>query len=102
MIQFALYDSIVPKCPDKDLTAKQKKALMKNFEKLDEDAHRKIYALMKVHYANTNTEWAPTRSTGSSTVGASTVEIELDSLPNKLKQVVHAFVDMHIAVMQGK
>jgi hypothetical protein len=95
MIQFALYDSIVPKCPDKDLTVKQKKALMKNFEKLDEDAHRKIYALMKVHYANTNTEWNPERVDSS-------VEIELDSLPNKLKQVVHAFVDMHIAVMQSK
>ncbi len=90
-MHFALYETFNKKVnTDKDLSAKQKASLIKHISEIDADTHRKIYALIKVHYANTNIP-NPYDMDGD-------IEINLDDLPFKLKHIIYKFVDAHIKI----
>jgi hypothetical protein len=92
-MHFSLYDTFSKKAVDKDLTVKQKAQLITNISTVNPDVHRKIYALIKVHYANLNMT-NPYDMDGD-------IEINLDDLPLKLKQIIHKFMEFHVKNMDA-
>lgn len=94
MSHFPLYTTLSSSLPDRDLTVVQKNSLIKNIEKLDQDAHELIFALIKCYYnENENGNNLDIPYNGELKKGL--INFDLLKLPNKLRQLLHNFVTLH-------
>ena len=95
---FPLYENICTNISNKDLTTKQKHECMSLLQNIDQFGMECIYALIHYHYMNEgdSSESSPYQSVVETDVcGKSIVTCNLNDFPNKLKQILLKFVNMH-------
>jgi hypothetical protein len=98
---FPFYDSMIKDIKNKDLTMKQKSEFITKIESIDEDGIELVYALIRIyeirHEENTGTIKLPYEG---KYIDKSNIEFDLDLLPNKLKQLLFKFVNIHLKKME--
>lgn len=96
MSNFPLYDNLVKDAKDEDLDSKEKKALVKNINKIDENGSELLYVLIKVYHINNECEHASYTIPYDGKFVKKDLKFDLEKIPNKLKQIIQKFVNMHI------
>ena len=100
MSKFPLYDNIIKDISKKDLTIPQKKALIKRIQKIDNNGHELIYALIRMYQTeNSDQEMSFTLPYNGLYV-ENNINFDLENLPVELRQMLLKFVDVHLAKMQ--
>lgn len=94
MSNFPLYDNISKGVKNKDLTAKQKSDLVKRISSLNENGTRIIYALIKTYSMHDSTKFSLLPYEGRRD-DSSSITFDLEKFPNKLKQILYKFIDLH-------
>lgn len=96
MSTFPLYNTLSIDIPDKDLNISQKKNLLKKIEDLDHDTIELIYALICYHqeqYKDGDNYIIPYQG---KYLNETDIRFDLDIFPNKLKQIIWKFVNIHL------
>ncbi len=94
MNNFPLYDNIIKGIKNKDLTAKQKSDLVKRIYEMDENNTNLVYALMRAYSLNDGSKFSLLPYKGER-LDSSTIKFDLEKLPNKLKQILYKFSELH-------
>jgi hypothetical protein len=89
-----LYESLSNSCNDKDLTIENKKYFIKNLPNLDNEGMEILFILIVFHMKNTENKinLPPYKSIFS----GKDLEINLENLPNKLKNILYKFLNLHL------
>lgn len=90
-----LYDTLLREITDVDLTTAQKTETIKNIKKIDTAGHELLYVLIKIyeHQFPFNNEMKQTKND---------IKIDLEKLPNRLKQIIHRFSVKHLQRMEDE
>lgn len=94
MSQFPLYLTLISNLPEKDLTVIQKNDLIKKISTLDPDAHELIYALVKCFFIEHSKGNSLSLPYGGILI-KDKIEFNLLDFPNKLRQLLFKFVNIH-------
>jgi len=98
---FPFYDSMIKDVKDKDLTIKQKNDFITRIGKMDENGTELVYALIRIyemhHEENTGTYKIPYNG---KYIDKNNIQFDFDLLPNKLKQLLYKFVNIHLKKME--
>ena len=105
MSGFPLYDNLISNLPKKDLTVKQKEAMINDISKLDYHGKELVYTLIR-YYNKLNDEIVlqlPYK--GKSEIegdeeATSNVTWCLTNLPHPLRQLLYKFITMHIKKLE--
>lgn len=80
--------------PEKDLTVLQKKDFLNKIVNLDTEAHNLIFVLIKCYYMeNDNGDYMTIPYNGI--LAKDRIDFDLLTLPNKLRQLLYKFVNLH-------
>ena len=100
MSNFPLYDSLSKEICLKDLSVKQKNDFINNVKNIDDAGFELIYALIKVYQLqNTEDQNTYTLPFQGKYIN-NEMQFDLDELPNKLKQILFKFLDIHTKTMK--
>lgn len=100
MKEFPLYDTMISNIIDKDLTLKQKKELLQNIEKINDKGFELLYMLIKVYsIKEQKSDYIPFNG---KYITNNNIQFDLEELPNKLKQMLFKFVNLHLNVMKDE
>jgi hypothetical protein len=94
MSNFPLYDNMMKGIKNKDLTAKQKSDLIKKINNIDENGVKLLYALIKSFSINDGLK-TPNLPYNGERCESSSISFDLEKFPNKLKQMLYKFSDIH-------
>lgn len=89
-----LYDNLFRSTEDIDLTATQKNTLVKNVKKMDQLGYDMIYVFVRL-YEDSTSEF-PYECKFSK----ADLKLDVDKLPNKLKQILFKFSTLHLSKME--
>jgi len=93
-VSFPLYDNIIKGIKNKDLTAKQKSDLTKRINDINDNGATLVYALIKTYSINEGSKFSLLPYNGERR-DQSGITFDLEKFPNKLKQVLYKFIDLH-------
>jgi hypothetical protein len=99
MSTFPLFTSLRKGLLSRDLTAKTKENFIAEVKNIDESGSELIYALVRFYYI----EETGTPLPGLPYEGKITddnVQFNLDNFPNKLKQLLYKFIQLHVKNME--
>ena len=94
-----LFDNLNKNIPKKDLTKKQKEELIKNINKIDDNALELIYVLIHFHYKNIEgnfIELPYNISKNQNDNKLHTITIVLDDLPISLRHILFKFILLNL------
>lgn len=94
MSNFPLYDNMMKGIKNKDLTAKQKNDLIRKIDNIDEDGAKLVYALIRSFGINDNLKISSLPYDGER-CDTTSIGFDLEKFPNKLKQMLYKFNDVH-------
>lgn len=94
MSTFPLYNVISKDIKNKDLTAKQKIEFIKKIDTMDENSIKLIYALIRAYSLNDGSKFCLIPY-GGNKINQSDISFDLEKFPNKLKQILYKFIDVH-------
>jgi hypothetical protein len=107
MTLFPLYDSLLEEIKStrkgkkpRDLTAPQKKALVRDIEKLDPLGTRHVLALIRSHQMYTEGDTAGISLPYNGKVGDGELAFDLMDMPVELRHVLNLFVRKHSSSME--
>lgn len=86
---------------DKDLTTAQKTNLVKKIQALNDDGMELVYALIVIHSIENEAvgnQYPPY----DCKIEGTDITFSIDNLPNRLKQALLKFVNIHNKVMMGE
>lgn len=101
MSKFPLYDNLSTDIIDKDLTVSQKKSFLTKINKIDNNGHELIYALIRMYQLSKDDNHdikIPYDGIIDNT--NSDISFELNNFPKKLKQILFKFLKIHIEKMK--
>lgn len=107
MSGFPLYDNLISNLPKKDLTVKQKEAMIADIPKLDHNGKELVYTLIK--YYNKINDETPSQlpykgqsEDSNEDVGDDMKNITwcITDLPHPLRQLLYKFIIMHIKKLE--
>lgn len=101
MSNFPLYDSMIYKIPNKDLTKKQKDDFISKIKNIDNDGAECIYSLIRVfEIENGENDSGTFKLPYCGKYVKKNMKFDLEQLPNKLKQILYKFLLIHIKKME--
>lgn len=106
-MSFPLYDSILTQVKDTPLKASELTEVENNASKLDKEGKKLLYSLIRVHYNRSNnikssSPYQPPygiKFDSADVSGNVDVIIDIDKLPDILKQIVRRFLSIHLERM---
>jgi len=104
MSEFPLYDNLISNLPKKDLTVKQKEAMITDIPKLDYHGKELVYTLIK-YYNKINDETVlqlpyKGKSEDSTESDIKNITWCITDLPHPLRQLLYKFITMHIKKLE--
>ena len=96
MSNFPLYDNLIKDVKDVDLTAKEKESTIKKIKNINENGNELLYVLIKVYHINNECEHTNYTIPYNGKFVKKDLKFDLEKLPNKLKQIIKNFIDMHV------
>ena len=106
MSKFPLYDSLSKDILNDDLSTIQKRTFIKRIEKIDKEGCELIYALIKIYEIEnkdtSNNENNTFNLPYKSFFIDNNINVDLDNLPKKLKQMLFKFVLIHLEKMKNE
>lgn len=96
---FPLYDNLCQDTPSKDLTTKQKNDFMEKVNNLNDIGYELIYALIKVYQIENDSENNSNILPYNGKFINNDMKFDLNLLPNKLKQILYKFIQLHSRTM---
>lgn len=100
MSNFPLYDSLSKDILNKDLSIKQKNDFINNVKNIDNTGSELIYALIKVYHIQNIDEKNTIILPFEGEYLNNEIKFDLDKLPNKLKQILFKFLQIHTKTMK--
>lgn len=95
MTKFPLYDNLIKKIPNKDLTAIQKNKFMKNIKNIDSNTQELFYAIIKTYETENNKDKNINIPYGGEYKDTN-LTFNLEEFPTCLKQMLYKFLNMHM------
>jgi hypothetical protein len=96
MSNFPLYDSLnTGKISIRDLTKKQKEALMESLSELGTETHQLIFILICVHYTVNGGVILDEELPYDMIMDGNDIDIDLLKLPHTLKRIIQKFIKVH-------
>jgi hypothetical protein len=99
MSSFPLYASLNKDLLKRDLTIVQKRNFMNNIDKLDANGHELMFALIKAHYLE-NESNAQFDIPYSGKISGDKIEYDLEQIPIQLKHILYKFLFLHLQRME--
>jgi hypothetical protein len=104
MSSFPIYDTLSENASQKDLNAKQKDEFMDKIKTLDQQGYELVYALIRAFQMENNDDKTTFKLPYKGKIiktetGEPRLDFDLEKLPNKLKQILYKFVNIHIKSM---
>lgn len=99
MSGFPLYDSLIKTAKNKDLNAKYKLELIKKLNNFDDNEKELVYVLIQFYYMQNEKNMTDTIPYNCKVVekdGLSSLSWSFNDFPNKLKNLLSIFIEMHI------
>jgi len=100
MSNFPLYTSLLKDLKETDLTSIQKKNFLKKIDLIDKTGQELIYALIKTYQIENHDKNTSFTLPYGGTFNENNVLFDLEKLPNKLKQILFKFLNIHILKMK--
>lgn len=97
---FPLYNTIISDVRNRDLTEKQKEKLVNKIKSLDQEGKDLIYLLIRFYELDSNESLDSLSLPYGGVISGGELTFDLDKFPNKLKQVLHKFVNAHTIKMK--
>ena len=94
-----LYNSLKDGCETKDLTIEQRDVFAKNIKDLDGKGQEMVYVLIKM-FEMDETKITTDQLPYESKVVSKEIRLDLDKIPDKLKQMIFKFSNMHLKNME--
>lgn len=101
MSKFPLYDSLTKDIPTNDLTLANKRLFLKRIEKIDQQAHELVYALIRTYQIDKNDDKNINFTLPyEGSYVESDIHFDLDKLPIHLKNILFKFLSVHVDKMK--
>ena len=100
MSKFPLYDRLSKDIPKRDLTAAQKRSFIKKIDKIDQNGHELVYAIIRMYQMENNEESTSFTVPYNGTFLENNVNFDLNNFPKNLKIILFRFLDIHIGKMK--
>jgi hypothetical protein len=100
MSKFPLYDSLFINIVDKDLTVAQKGTFIKRINKIDNNGHDLVYALIRMYQVENNEKNTSFTLPYNGTYSDTDINFDLEKFPCDLKQILFKFLVIHIGKMK--
>ena len=100
MSSFPIYDTLSENISQKDLTVKQKEEFMEKIKSLDQQGYELVYALIRTFQMENNDDKTTFKLPYKGKILKNEIKFDLEKLPNKLKQMLYKFVNIHIRSME--
>ena len=92
MSKFPLYDSISKDIPKEDISVFQKNRFIKRVQKIDNNGHELIYALIRMYQIENNEDNTSFTLPYNGTYNDKNITFDLDHFPIKLKHILFKFL----------
>lgn len=97
---FPLYDNLCLDISSQDLTTKQKNEFMSNIKNIDDKGSELVYALIRIFQMENSSDNSTYKLPYDGKYDKNDMKFDLNKLPNKLKQILYKFVNIHIETMK--
>ena len=98
-MSFPLYDTLYRETENKDLTKDQKEELILKIKNIDSKGIELIYAIIrKYQLQNDNSSMSSFTLPYKAIQQKTGVKFDLEMFPNKLKQMIYKFINIHINI----
>lgn len=88
-----LFDNLYRETESNDLLVTHKATTIKNIKKIDLQGHEMVYVIIKLFEQKENVKV-------ESKVVKNQLTFDLESMPNKLKQIIYKFTQLHLKKME--
>lgn len=100
MSNFPLYDNLMSKTEDKDLTIKQKEEFIKLAKNIDTEGSERIYILIRLFAINHIEDKTSYNLPYDGKKIKNDIKFDFNELPKRLKQILYSFIIMHCKTME--
>jgi len=100
MSKFPLYDNLSRNIPTIDLTLAQKRLFVKRIEKIDQNGHELVYALIRMYQVENREDISFTIPYEGIITPETGINFNIDNLPIQLKHILFKFSEVHIEKMK--
>ena len=96
MSNFPLYDDLLKKSTNDELTTKQKDEFMKIVKNIDSNGAELIYALIRTYQLENNEDKSTFKLPYGGKFVKDDMKFDFNELPNELKNILYQFVLIHL------
>ena len=99
MTSFPLFDNLLKDAVDKDLNVEEKEKFTEKIKKMDKNGYELLYTLIKIYQVQEGDPSSFIIPYNGKQL-KSGVRFDLDSFPNRLKQILYKFLNLHLSSME--
>ena len=100
MSKFPLYDSISKDIPKEDISVFQKNRFIKRLQKIDNNGHDLIYALIRMYQIENNEDNTSFTLPYNGIYVDQDIHFDIENLPKNLRHILFKFVSLHLQKMK--